>query len=153
MFQTCVLQGCTVVHIIYKIKYSGKIHLILKWVFWNGFSITSAVNYNQYIGFTDKYDENYLICNFYIGKKVFKNQLGEVLVGVNDMFNQNNAFVRTIGSGYSQNAWNSVVGRYFTVQFNYNLRLFGKHATRDMSKYEGMEVKKDGTPYGKPMPR
>ena len=36
MFQTCVLQGCTVVHTIYKIKYSGKIHLILKWVFWNG---------------------------------------------------------------------------------------------------------------------
>ena len=125
----------------------------LKWVFWKGFSLTAAANYNQYIGFTDKYNEDFLICNFYLGKKVFKNQLGEVLVGVNDIFNQNNAFVRTVGSGYTQNAWNSVVGRYFTVQFNYNLRLFGKHATRDMSKYEGMEVKKGGTPYGKPMPR
>ena len=81
----------------------------------------------------------------------FKNQLGEVLVGVNDLLNQNNAFVRTVGSGYTQNAWNSVVGRYFTVQFNYNLRLFGKNATKDMSKYEGMEIKKGGTPYGRPM--
>ena len=124
----------------------------LKWVFWKGFSLTSAVNYNQYIGFTDSYNEDFLICNFYLGKKVFKNQLGEVLVGVNDIFNQNNAFVRTVGSGYTQNAWNSVVGRYFTVQFNYNLRLFGKHATRDMSKYEGMEVKKGGAPHGRPMP-
>ena len=36
MFQTCVLQGYTVVDTVYKIKCSGKIHLILKWVFWNG---------------------------------------------------------------------------------------------------------------------
>ena len=124
----------------------------LKWVFWKGFSITASANYNQYMGFTDDYNEKFLICNLYLGKKLFKNQLGEVLVGVNDLLNQNNAFVRTVGSGYTQNAWNSVVGRYFTVQFNYNLRLFGKNATKDMSKYEGMEIKKGGTPYGRPMP-
>ena len=122
----------------------------LKWVFWKGFNITAAVNYNQYIGMTDKYNEDYLICNFYVGKKLFKSQLGEVLVGVNDMFNQNNAFVRTVGSGYTQNAWNSVVGRYFTVQFNYNLRYFGKNATKDMSKYEGMDVKHGAPAFGRP---
>ena len=124
----------------------------LKWIFWKGFSITSAVNYNQYVGFTDDYNEEFLICNLYLGKKLFKNQLGELLIGVNDLLNQNSAFSRTVGSGYTQNSWNSVVGRYFTVQFNYNLRYFGKNATRDMSKYEGMEIKKGGTPYGRPMP-
>ena len=122
----------------------------LKWVFWKGFSLTATANYNQYIGFTDNYNEDFLICNFYLGKKVFKNKLGEVLVGVNDMFNQNNAFVRTVGSGYTQNAWNSVVGRYFTVQFNYNLRHFGKNATTDMSKYEGMDVKPGAHAFGRP---
>ncbi len=122
----------------------------LKWVFWKGFNITAAANYNQYVGMTDNYNEDYLICNFYLGKKLFKNQLGEVLVGVNDMFNQNNAFVRTVGSGYTQNAWNSVVGRYFTVQFNYNLRYFGKNATKDMSKYEGMDVKSGAPAFGRP---
>ena len=122
----------------------------LKWVFWKGFSITAAANYNQYVGLTDKYNEDFLICNLYLGKKIFKSQLGEVLVGVNDMFNQNNAFVRTVGSGYTQNAWNSVVGRYFTVQFNYNLRHFGKNATKDMSKYEGMDVKSGAPAFGRP---
>ena len=122
----------------------------LKWVFWKGFSITAAANYNQYVGLTDKYNEDFLICNFYLGKKIFKSQLGEVLVGVNDMFNQNNAFVRTVGSGYTQNAWNSVVGRYFTVQFNYNLRYFGKNATKDMSKYDGMDVKSGAPAFGRP---
>jgi hypothetical protein len=122
----------------------------LKWVFWKGFNITAAANYNQYVGMTDNYNEDYLICNFYVGKKLFKSQLAEVLVGVNDMFNQNNAFVRTVGSGYTQNAWNSVVGRYFTVQFNYNLRYFGKNATKDMSKYEGMDVKSGAPAFGRP---
>ena len=122
----------------------------LKWVFWKGFTLTAAVNYNQYVGFTNNYNEDYLICNVYLGKKLFKNQLGEVLIGVNDLLNQNTAFVRTVGSGYTQNSWNSVIGRYFTVQFNYNLRYFGKNATKDISKYEGMDVKGDRPAFGRP---
>ena len=126
----------------------------LKWVFWKGFSITAAVNYNQYVGFTNDYNEDFLICNVYLGKKVFKNQLGEVLIGVNDLLNQNTAFARTVGSGYTQNSWNSVVGRYFTVQFTYNLRYFGKNATKDISKYEGMDIKPGMGGFGRPpMPR
>ena len=122
----------------------------LKWVFWKGFTLTAAVNYNQYIGFTNNYNEDYLICNVYLGKKLFKNQLGEVLIGVNDILNQNTAFVRTVGSGYTQNLWNSVIGRYFTVQFNYNLRYFGKNASKDISKYEGMDVKGGQPAFGRP---
>jgi hypothetical protein len=125
----------------------------LKWVFWKGFTLTAAVNYNQYIGFTDKYNEDYLICNVYLGKKLFKNKQGEVLVGVNDLLNQNSAFVRTVGSGYTQNSWNSVVGRYFTVQFNYNLRYFGKGASKNIDDYEGMGQKGRMTPFGPPMRR
>lgn len=126
----------------------------LKWVFWKGFTLTAAVNYNQYIGFTNNYNEDYLICNVYLGKKLFKNQQGEILVGVNDLLNENAAFARTVGSGYTQNAWNSVVGRYFTVQFNYNLRHFGKKGSKDAADY-GMDVKPGmgmhgGFPGGRP---
>jgi hypothetical protein len=111
----------------------------LKWVFWKGFTLTAAVNYNQYIGFTDKYNEDYLICNIYLGKKLFKNKQGEILIGVNDLLNENAAFARTVGSGYTQNAWNSVIGRYYTVQFNYNLRFFGKKGSKNAADY-GMDV-------------
>lgn len=113
----------------------------LKWVFWKGFTLTAAVNYNQYIGFTNDYNEDFLICNLYLGKKLFKNQQGEVLVGVNDLLNQNKAFARTVGSGYTQNSWNSVIGRYFTVQFNYNLRYFGKKGSQNIDDYDGMSQK------------
>lgn len=122
----------------------------LKWVFWKGFTLTAAVNYNQYIGFTNDYNEDYLICNVYLGKKLFKNNQGEILIGVNDLLNENAAFARTVGSGYTQNAWNSVIGRYYTVQFNYNLRYFGKNASKDISKYDGMDVSGNRPAFGRP---
>ena len=122
----------------------------LKWVFWKGFTLTAAVNYNQYIGFTNDYNEDYLICNVYLGKKLFKNQQGEILIGVNDLLNENAAFARTVGSGYTQNAWNSVVGRYFTVQFNYNLRFFGKRGSQNISDYAGMDVTTRPGGFGRP---
>ena len=111
----------------------------MKFVLPLGFTFTAAVSYTQYLGFTNDYNDSFLLCNAYIGKKVFRNQRGEISVGVNDIFNQNKAFVRTVGSGWTQNATNSVIGRYFMVQFTYNLRRFGKKGSRNIQDYEGVE--------------
>ncbi len=107
----------------------------LKVVFWKGFTFTASASYIQNIGFTNDYNDQYTLCNAYLGKKLFKNKLGEVMVGVNDIFNQNTSFARSVSSGYTQNTWNSVIGRYFTVKFNYNLRIFGKKGSREISDY------------------
>ncbi len=117
----------------------------VKVVFWKGFTFTASANYIQNIGFTNDYNDQYTLCNAYLGKKLFKNQLGEVMVGVNDIFNQNTSFARSVSSGYTQNTWNSVIGRYFTVKFNYNLRIFGKKGSREISDY--------GMPQGNGMPQ
>ena len=106
-----------------------------KAVFLGGFTFTASANYVQNIGFTNKYNTDYTLVNAYIGRKVFKSRLGEVMVGVNDLLNQNTAFSRSTGSGFTQNSWNSVIGRYFTAQFNYNLRVFGKKGSRVLSDY------------------
>ena len=118
-----------------------------KWVFWKGFTLTAAVNYNQYVGFTTNYNMDYLLCNVYLGKKLFKNQQAEILIGVNDILNQNAAFARTVGSGYTQNSWNSTIGRYFTIQFNYNLRHFGKKGSQKIEDYDGMGGRPGGMPF------
>ena len=111
----------------------------LKFILPLGFTFTASAAYSQYIGFTNDYTEDYLLCNVWLGKKVFKNKRGEVMVGVNDVFNQNKAFSRSTGSGWTQNMTNSVIGRYYMVQFNYNLRRFGKKGSRNMKDYEGVE--------------
>lgn len=109
-----------------------------KFIFGRGFSVSGSAAYIQYLGFTNDYSDDYILCNLYVGKKVFRNQMGEVNIGVNDIFNQNTAFVRTTGSGWTQNSWNSVVGRYYCVQFVYNLRVFGKKGSKNVQDYEGI---------------
>ncbi len=108
----------------------------LKLVFWKGFTLTASASYTQNIGFTNNYNEEYTLCNLYLGKKVFRNQRGEILVGVNDLLNQNTAFSRSVGSGYTQNSINSVIGRYYMVQFVYNLRHFGKRGSKNAADYD-----------------
>ena len=111
----------------------------VKWTFLKRLTLTAAVSYVQYKGITTDYNEDYVLCNLYLGCKVFKNKRGEVQVGVNDLLNQNTSFSRSTGSGYTQNAWNSCIGRYFSVQFVYNLRHFGKKGSTKMSDYDYRE--------------
>ena len=113
----------------------------LKWVFWKGFTFTASCAYNQYIGIDQDYNEQYVLCNLYLGKKIFKNKRGEIQIGVNDVANQNTAFSRSTGSGYTQNMTNSVIGRYYSIQFVYNLRHFGKRGSTQMSDYNYRESK------------
>ena len=103
---------------------------------WN-ITFTANAAYSQYLGITNDYNEDYLICNLYLGKKIFKNKRGEIMIGVNDLLNENSvAFSRSTGSGYTQNTTNLSMGRYYMLQFTYNLRLFGKKGSRNMSDYE-----------------
>ena len=113
----------------------------VKWIFGAGFTLTANAEYHQYLGLTNNYNEQYILCNLYLGKQVFKNRRGEVLIGVNDILNQNQAFNRSTGSGFTRNSINSTIGRYVMVQFVYNLRHFGKNASRNISDYEGMDGK------------
>ena len=124
----------------------------MKFVFLKNFTFTGSVSYQQYLGFTNNYDYSYVLCNVYLGKKLFRNQRGELMFGVNDLFNQNTAFSRTTGSGYTQNTINSVIGRYYTVQFVYNLRHFGKRGSKDIRDYDGMGGRPSGhrPPMGPP---
>lgn len=116
--------------------FNHKVNANMKFVLPMNFTITASGEYNQYVGLTDDYNIESLVCNFFVGKKVFKNNRGEVLVGVCDMFDQNISFNRSSGTNYTQNYTNSVIGRYFTMQFVYNLRYFGKNASTNMSDYK-----------------
>lgn len=112
----------------------------LKLIFPLGFTLTASAAYSQYLGITNDYEESYLLCNAWLGKKVFRNQRGEIMIGVNDLLNQNKSFARSTGSGWTQNATNSVIGRYYMIQFSYNLRRFGKKGSQNIRDYDGMDT-------------
>lgn len=63
--------------------------------------------------------------NLQAGCKLFRQRLGEVTVGVNDLFDRGGtSFRRTVTGTYIRNVTNLGLGRYFLMQFTYNLRLF-----------------------------
>lgn len=105
--------------------WSQSASLRFKWSAWLGFTLSGQANYNQYTGITTDFKEEYLICNLFIGKKIFKNQRGEIQVGVNDLLNQNTSFSRNIRDQYIENVRSNVIGRYVGLTFTYNLRNFG----------------------------
>ena len=122
----------------------------LKWVFWRGFTFTGSAAWTQNRGITDDYNEHYLLCNLFIGKKVFRNRLGEVSLGVNDLFNQNTSFRRTVASSYIQNITNLAIGRYISLQFIYNLRSFG--GGQSSAPADNFQRPQGGMPAGGPPP-
>ncbi len=107
----------------------------MKFVFGAGFTFTASTSYKQYKGITNTYEDSYLLCNAFIGKQIFRNRRGELNLGVNDILDQNTAFYRSVNTGYTQNTINSVIGRYVTLQFVYNLRSFGSGESKKSSGF------------------
>lgn len=87
--------------------------------------LRASADYTCYRGITDPFREERLICNLQAGCKLFRQRLGEVTVGVNDLFDRGGtSFRRTVTGTYIRNVTNLGLGRYFLMQFTYNLRLF-----------------------------
>lgn len=124
--------------------FSHNVTASVKWVFWKGITFSGNATFTQDKGITDDYDEHFLICNLYIGKKIFRNRLGEISIGVNDLLDQNRSFRRTVRSNYIQNSTNRAIGRYFAIQFVYNLRNFGRGASRNSSDFEDLDSRSSG---------
>ncbi len=94
-----------------------------KWIFWKGFVLTGSVHFQQNLNVDGLYNDRLVYCDVFIGKKLFRNSLGEVNVGVNDLFNGTRRNYRhTINSNGTSDNTDIGLGRYFSVQFVYHLR-------------------------------
>ena len=86
--------------------------------------LRADADYRYYRGLTDAFREERVLCNAAIGLKLFRNGLGEIHVGVNDIFDQNRTVFRRIVSGTSLRYVSSLgIGRYLSFRLVYNLRL------------------------------
>lgn len=91
----------------------------------NRFVIRANADYDHYRGITDPFLEERLICNAMLGVKLFRNRLGEVSVGVNDLLDQNRTTFRRAVTGTTlRYVTNLAVGRYVAFQLTYNLRVY-----------------------------
>ncbi len=88
-----------------------------------GVTLSGSGSYTLYYGITDNYSYDYLLCNVYLGKKLFKGNRGELQIGVNDIFDDSGeTFKRNITDTYIENVFNSGLGRYYSITLTYNFR-------------------------------
>ena len=102
--------------------YSHTAGMRFNWIFWNGIvfhnEMTNALNNGQGVG----YNQNSLLWNMSLAKKLFAKQAGEIKLGVNDLLGQNKSLARNITSSYVEDSRNEVLTRYVMLAFTYTVR-------------------------------
>jgi hypothetical protein len=95
------------------------------WIIIEGFVLRSDLANQLYTGLSDSFNQNYWLWNVGIGKKLFKNERGELTLSINDLLNQNRNISRTVTETYIQDSRTNALTRYVMLTFTYNLRHFG----------------------------
>jgi len=73
---------------------------------------------------SDDFNQNYWLWNASIGKKLFKNKLGEISISAFDILEQNNAIQRNITEIYIEDVQTQALTRFVMLNFTYNFRNF-----------------------------
>ncbi|GAB4407693.1 MAG: TonB-dependent receptor [Bacteroidia bacterium] len=89
-----------------------------------GIVFRSELNHQLFTGLSDGFNQNFWLWNLSLGKKLFKNQRGELAVSVFDLLHQNNSISRTVSDVYIQDLETVVLQRYVMLTFTYRLRQF-----------------------------
>lgn len=102
--------------------YSHTASLRFNLIFWDGVvyhdDITNALNNGQSSG----YNQNSVLWNMSLAKKLFAKQAGEIKLSVFDLLGQNKSLSRTIASTYIEDDRNEVLTRYLLLTFTYTIR-------------------------------
>lgn len=100
------------------------LELKAEYIFWKGFLIQSNLGQYLYRGLNDAFNQDFLLWNLSFGKKLFKEQQGELRLSIFDLLNQNNSITRNVSEAYVEDVENDILNRYFMLTFTYNFRKF-----------------------------
>ena len=106
------------------------------WIIWKGIIYRLDLNHQINSGLSEGFDTNFSLINMSLGKKIFKNQRGEISLMVYDLLGQNANVRRSITETYIEDIQTNVLQQYLMLSFTYNLRRFSKGM--DENKYYEM---------------
>ncbi|WP_162426508.1 TonB-dependent receptor [Pontibacter pudoricolor] len=99
-------------------------NLRYNWILLKGLVYRTELNHVYNSGLSQGVDPSYILWNMSLGKKVFKNQQGEISFSVNDVLGQNVSVQRNVATDYIEDVQSTVLQRFFMVTFTYNLKKF-----------------------------
>lgn len=96
----------------------------LGWVLPAGLVYRTSIAHQFYDGLADSFDTDYFLWNMSLGKKMLKEDRGELAITVFDLLNQNQSIVRNVTDVYIEDLQTNVLQQYFTLKFTWNFRNF-----------------------------
>lgn len=98
--------------------------LKLNWIIWEGIIVRTDLTHQLYAGLSDEFNQNFLLWNLSIGKKIFKNDRGEISLIAFDLLGQNNSISRNVTETYIEDIQTNALEQYIMLHFKYDLRNF-----------------------------
>ncbi len=113
--------------------------LKFNWIILEGFVLRTDLTHTLYSGLSDGFNQNYWLWNLGIGKKILKNERGEITLAINDLLRQNRNISRNITETYIEDVQSNALQQFIMLSFTYNLRNFntGKASTRKEEERHG----------------
>ena len=102
--------------------FSQVTRLRLSWIVGPGINIQTDLVHQAYSGLSAGYNQQYMLWNASIGKKLFPGQRGEIKLYAFDLLGQNRAIQRNVTEAYYEDVQTTILQRYFMLMFTYNIR-------------------------------
>ncbi|MCC5944542.1 MAG: TonB-dependent receptor [Bernardetiaceae bacterium] len=96
------------------------------WIFGKVFLLEANATHQLFRGLSQEFNQSFMLLTLSAGKKIFKNERGEIKATVFDVLNQNNNIARNVSEIYVEDIRSLVLNRYAMLVFTYNIRHFIK---------------------------
>ena len=95
----------------------------IKVIFLQNFTFTGAFVYKKYKSTQGLYDDDFFLCDLFLGHRFLKSRRLEVSVGVNDLLNNNvRNYWHSVSASGRTDGENLGIGRYFSAQVIWHFR-------------------------------
>ena len=118
------------------------------WITWEGLTFENVLTYQGNSGMAKGYNQNYFLWNAAIGKKIFKNQRGEIKLQAYDLLHQNKSLTQNVYDTYYEDVSTNVMKPYLMLTFTYDLRNF--KGAQYQKQQQQQQHRWDGVPGGHP---
>ena len=103
------------------------------WIFWKGIIFQSNLLWQFDKGFFN-FNQNYVLWDVYLGKKLFKDQNGEIKFCIYDALDKNENISHTATPQYLKDSDIKALHRFYLITFTYNLNNYGDKGEKVKSK-------------------
>jgi hypothetical protein len=94
----------------------------LNWIVGPGINLATDLVHQAYSGLAAGYNQQYLLWNASVGKKLFPGQRGEIRLYAFDILGQNRSIQRNVTDAYYEDVQTTILQRYLMLMFTYNIR-------------------------------